>query len=336
MLKNVGLQFFAEDITDGAASEAGAAEDAVLDSSMEADFEAAFDGEGADGSENPAEDNPPEGQTGAEGGAGGDGSQEDRTEEDPSTTSGGPPPLSGEASPAGESPVMTVDVGGMMVPADAMQALSQALGQDASQLIQRGMSYEHKAAREISILEDYARSAGMELSAYLDQLEQQRDEFMISNEIEAIRSRFPEGTPDEALREIAANTVNTRKAQERAAQAMQQRAAAEQQEQARSQSMRQEIMQFRAAHPEFANAKDVPQEVWDTIQNSGGKIGLSAAYTMYERDQARAEVETLREQMQAMQKNNENRQASPGSMSGAVDDGGFMSDFINAFDKKGC
>ena len=306
MLK-INLQFFAEDT---------GAEDSVMEAfgagllSDDDDFEG-FGETGEMGAEDvpqePEEETAPEGGGDAEGGAGGE-TQETPAEE----------PAAGGAETEATGG-MTVEVGGVMVPAEAMQALSGALGQDASELIRRGMAYEQKGARELAILEDYARSRGMNMSQFLDELEQQRDEYLISEEIESIRGRFPEGTPDEALHEIASNAVQTRRAQERAAQAMQQHAAAQRQEQARVQSIRDEISRFKAAHPEFPTAADVPQPVWDAIEASGGKIGLDTAFAMYERDQAKAENESLREQLQAEKKNNQNRAQSTGSQMGAGD-----------------
>ena len=65
---------------------------------------------------------------------------------------------------------------------------------------------------------------------------------------------------------------------------------------------------------------DVPQAVWDAINASGGTLGLNAAYTAYERDQAKAEAEKLRGQLAAAQKMGANRAASTGSMEGAGED----------------
>lgn len=218
----------------------------------------------------------------------------------------------------------TVDVGGARVPADALRQVSQTLGQDAGELIRRGMEYDAKAGRELSILNDFAAMAGMELPEYLTYLEQARDEQAVSAEMEKIRGRYPEGTPDEALRDIAKNMVLLRREQaQQARQAAEQQAAAMQRQAAESErdgAMRREIESFRAAHPEIKGSADVPQEVWDAINASGGTLGLNAAFTAYERDQAKAEAEQLREQLAAAQKNQANRAQSMGSMEGAGED----------------
>ena len=237
---------------------------------------------------------------------------------------GNPPQPDEKQPPEGNNPPETVDVGGARVPADALRAVSQTLGQDAGELIRRGMEYDAKAGRELSILNDFAAMAGMDLTQYLGYLEQARDEQELSTEMEKIRGRYPEGTPDEALRDIAKNMVLSRRAQaqqarqaaERQAAAMQRQAA----ESARDGAMRREIEDFRRQHPEIKGSADVPQAVWDAINASGGTLGLNAAYTAYERDQAKAEAEKLRGQLAAAQKMGANRAASTGSMEGAGED----------------
>lgn len=252
-------------------------------------------------------ENPPEGEPGEEGGAGGG--------EPPNN----PQEPEGDKPPEGNKPpeVATVDVGGARVPADALRAVSQTLGRDAGELIRRGMAYDSKAGRELSILNDFAAMAGMDLTQYLGYLEQARDEQELSTEMEKIRGRYPEGTPDEALRDIAKNMVLSRRAQAQQARQAQERQAAESE---RDGAMRREIEDFRRQHPEIKGSADVPQAVWDAINASGGTLGLNAAYTAYERDQAKAEAEKLRGQLAAAQKMGANRAASTGSMEGAGED----------------
>ena len=290
-------------------------------------------------------ENPPEGEPGEEGGAGGgeppNNPQEPEGGQSPGGALGGrlaegTRPEKGKDT-AGENPtragtqegnkppeVANVDVGGARVPADALRAVSQTLGRDAGELIRRGMAYDSKAGRELSILNDFAAMAGMDLTQYLGYLEQARDEQELSTEMEKIRGRYPEGTPDEALRDIAKNMVLSRRAQAQQARQAQERQAAEMQRQAaeseRDGAMRREIEDFRRQHPEIKGSADVPQAVWDAINASGGTLGLNAAYTAYERDQAKAEAEKLRGQLAAAQKMGANRAASTGSMEGAGED----------------
>ncbi len=136
MLK-INLQFFAEDT---------GAEDSVMEAFGAGllDDDDGFEGFGETGEmgaedvpQEPEDETTPEGGGDAEGGAGGE-TQETPAEE---------PAAGGAGTEAAGG--MTVEVGGVMVPAEAMQALSGALGQDASELIRRGMAYEQKGAREL-------------------------------------------------------------------------------------------------------------------------------------------------------------------------------------------
>lgn len=309
--KRLGLQFFA----DGAEGEAAPAEDAALDSV----FTSTLLEEGLeDAPEEPGEEQPAP--------------EEEETPMQPAQT----PETQEEQEPEEdrEENYVAAEVGGQQVqlPLAAVQALSDALGADCMTLLQRGAAYDAKAGRELAILDDYARAAGMDREAYLGFLERTRDEQQVKAEMDALRTQYPEGTPDAALRDLAQAAVTQRQASERAQRAMQEMQArqlqAQQAQAAQAQkqaALRQEIEQFRAAHPGIQTSADVPEEVWDRIQQADGALSLTAAYAMYERDQARQEAEQAREQMKAMQKNEENRASSPGSMAGAADSA--MSDF---------
>ena len=83
----------------------------------------------------------------------------------------------------------------------------------------------------------------------------------------------------------------------------------------------QDIERFLAANPEIKSADNVPEEVWQAIAESGGSLSLTAAYANYELKQARAELDQLRMQLKAEQKNSANRQQSTGRMNGVGDSG---------------
>ena len=140
------------------------------------------------------------------------------------------------------------------------------------------------------------------------------------------------GTPDEALRDIARVSVEQRRTQERQMRRIAAEQASAREQQAGEERMRESVMQdirrFRQQHPEIESSADVPQEVWDQV-NEG--VPLTAAYAVYERDAVQAENARLREQMTAMQQNHANRAASPGAMSSAGDSDSFMNDFMEAF-----
>ena len=224
-----------------------------------------------------------------------------------------------EDSPEDNSPAFLMEVAGrrVSVPADAMQALSAALGQDARDIIQKGMTYDQKASREMQILSDYAKAAGQDLPAYLDFLEQSRNEQLILAEAESIRGQYPEGTPDEALFAIAKNTVENRLAQQR--QAEQQQAAQRQSMmlQQRQQALADEVRAFQQAHPDIKSAEDVPAEVWERV-NAGET--LTSAYSAWRLAQAEAEIETLKTQLKTEKKVKSNREQSMGSQGSGQDD----------------
>ena len=233
--------------------------------------------------------------------------------------------------PAGESPaqdlVQTVqaEIGGSMVqlPAQALQALSDALGMDAAALLQRGAAREAGATREAQILSDYATAAGMELPAYLNFLEHERDEQLIRREMENIRGRYPEGTPDAALHDIAKSSIAQQRAQQAETARQRQDEARQMMQRAtldvRMREQNRQLGAFLKDHPEIRGSKDVPQAVWELVRARG--MTVPAAYAIYERDQARSESAELREQLKIANKQNNNRATSAGSQQGGGDQG---------------
>ena len=179
----IGLQYFAEDDTG-----------ADMDGFNGDDFLAAL--EGNDDLENQ--------QTAAEGAEETvqDGAENQRAEEQQEEPEN-QPPEGGEVPPETvEQPVQTVPLvyngQQIMLPADAVQALTGALGANPVELLQKGMNYDRKAEREMRVLDQYAEAAGMNRQQYLEQLEGARNEQLLSAEIEKCRAEFPE-TPDAAL-----------------------------------------------------------------------------------------------------------------------------------------
>lgn len=298
---NIGLQYFAED---GNTSDTGA----DMDGFNGDDFLAAL--EGNDDLENQ--------QTAAEGaeetvqdGAGNQRAEEQQEEPE------NQPPEGGEVPPeAAEQPVQTVPLvyngQQIMLPADAVQALTGALGANPVELLQKGMNYDRKAEREMRVLDQYAEAAGMNRQQYLEQLEGARNEQLLSAEIEKCRAEFPD-TPDAALKAIAEG----RMASQRAAAAQ----AAEQQR-AQLTAMQQRIDQTVAQARQEANEKawdeyevlagvhkpeDIPPRVLELVQTEG--MTPTAAHWRYQ-------SELAQQQVQIEKKNNMNKQMSPGSVAG--------------------
>ena len=298
---SLGLQYFAED---GNTSDTGA----DMDGFNGDDFLAAL--EGNDDLENQ--------QTAAEGAEETvqDGAEDQRTEEQQEEPENQPPEDGEAPSETVEQPVQTVPLvyngQQIMLPADAVQALTGALGANPVELLQKGMNYDRKAEREMRVLDQYAEAAGMNRQQYLEQLEGARNEQLLSAEIEKCRAEFPE-TPDAALKAIAEG----RMASQRAAAAQ----AAEQQR-AELTAMQQRIDQTVEQAREEADARaweeyvslsgvksfeEVPKRVLELVQQEA--MTPVAAHWRYQAEQNAQAV-------QIEKKNNQNKMTSPGSVQG--------------------
>lgn len=312
---SIGLQYFAED---GNTSDSGA----DMDGFNGDDFLAAL--EGNDDLENQ--------QTAAEGAEETvqDGAENQRAEEQQEEPEN-QPPEGGEVPPETvEQPVQTVPLvfngQQILLPADAVQALTGALGANPVELLQKGMNYDRKAEREMRVLDQYAEAAGMNRQQYLEQLEGARNEQLLSAEIEKCRAEFPE-TPDAALKAIAEG----RMASQRAAAAQ----AAEQQR-AELTAMQQRIDQTVEQAREEADARaweeyvslsgvksfeEVPKRVLELVQQEA-MTPVSAHW--------RYQAELNQQAVEIEKKNNKNRQMSPGSVAGNESDSSdpFLKGFL--------
>lgn len=313
---SIGLQYFAEE---GNTSDTGA----DMDGFNGDDFLAAL--EGNDDLENQ--------QTAAEGAEETvqDGAENQRAEEQQEEPEN-QPSEDGEVPPeTAEQPVQTVPLvyngQQILLPADAVQALTGALGANPVELLQKGMNYDRKAEREMRVLDQYAEAAGMNRQQYLEQLEGARNEQLLSAEIEKCRAEFPE-TPDAALKAIAEG----RMASQRAAAAQ----AAEQQR-AELSAMQQRIDQTVEQAREEADARaweeyvslsgvksfeEVPKRVLELVQQEA--MTPVAAHWRYQ-------AELNQQAVRIAEKNQTNRQTSPGSMTGTGEESGFEADFLRAF-----
>lgn len=311
---SIGLQYFAED---GNTSDTGA----DMDGFNGDDFLAALEGNddlenqqiAAEGAEETVQD-------------GAENQRAEEQQEEPENQ----PPEGGEVPPeAVEQPVQTVPLvyngQQILLPADAVQALTGALGANPVELLQKGMNYDRKAEREMRVLDQYAEAAGMNRQQYLEQLEGARNEQLLSAEIEKCRAEFPE-TPDAALKAIAEG----RMASQRAAAAQ----AAEQQR-AELTAMQQRIDQTVAQARQEANEKawdeyevlagvhkpeDIPPRVMELVQTEG--MTPTAAHWRYQ-------SELAQQQVQIEKKNNMNKQMSPGSVAG--NEGDTSDPFLKGF-----
>lgn len=302
---SIGLQYFAED---GNTSDTGA----DMDGFNGDDFLAAL--EGNDDLENQ--------QTAAEGEEETvqDGAENQRAEEQQEEPEN-QPPEGGEVPPETvEQPVQTVPLvyngQQILLPADAVQALTGALGANPVELLQKGMNYDRKAEREMRVLDQYAEAAGMNRQQYLEQLEGARNEQLLSAEMEQCRTEFPD-TPDAALKAIAEGRMASRRAAE---------AQAAEQQQAELTAMQQRIDQTVEQARQAANEKawdeyetlagvhkpeDIPPRVMELV-NSEGMTPVAAHW--------RYQAEQNQQAVRIAEKNQTNRQTSPGSVAGNESD----------------
>lgn len=249
-----------------------------------------------------------------------DGAEDQRTEEQQEEPEN-QPPEGGEVPPeAVEQPVQTVPLvfngQQILLPADAVQALTGALGANPVELLQKGMNYDRKAEREMRVLDQYAEAAGMNRQQFLEQLEGARNEQLLSAEMEQCRTEFPD-TPDAALKAIAEGRMASRRAAE--AQAAEQRRA-------ELTAMQQRIDQTVEQAREEADARaweeyvslsgvksfeEVPKRVLELVQQEA--MTPVAAHWRYQAEQNQQAVRIA-------EKNQTNRQTSPGSVAGNESD----------------
>ena len=307
----IGLQFFAED-GDGA----------DMDGFDESEFLAALEGSDAEDQRGTNEGNEENVQDDAE---------DQRAEEQPEEPEN-QPSEDGENSDAAQTaapqtvPFKWKDTE-ILLPAEAVNALQSALGTNPVELLQKGMNYDAKGEREFRLLDQYAEASGMSRQQYLEQLESARNEQLLSAEIEKCRAEFPE-TPDVALKAIAEG----RMASQRAAAAQ----AAEQQR-AQLTAMQQRIDQTVEQAREEADARaweeyvslsgvksfeEVPKRVLELVQQEA--MTPVAAHWRYQ-------AELNQQAVKIAEKNQTNRQTSPGSMTGTGEENGFEADFLRAF-----
>ena len=286
----IGLQYFAEDDTG-----------ADMDGFDESEFLAALEGSDAEDQRGTNEGNEEIVQDGAE----------DQRAEEHSEEPEEQPPEGGEEPPeTAEQPVQTVPLvfngQQIMLPADAVQALTGALGANPVELLQKGMNYDHKAEREMRVLDQYAEASGMSRQQYLEQLE----------------------TPDVALKAIAEGRMASRRAAE---------AQAAEQQRAELTAMQQRIDQTVEQAREEADARaweeyvslsgvksfeEVPKRVLELVQQEA--MTPVAAHWRYQ-------AELNQQAVRIAEKNQTNRQTSPGSMTGSGEESGFEADFLRAF-----
>lgn len=283
----------------------------ITDGDFSTDFEAGLLGDGLEDQQT-AEQDP------GEGGADGlENQQPEGQQEQPEDKQQGgqePPAEARQKQPPQLVP-MTFNGQQIMLPQEAVQQLRGALGTDPVALLQKGMNYDHKAERELRVLDQYAAASGMTRAQYLAQIEQAQQQAELNAELEKARSEFPEA-PDAALQEIARNRVAAKRAAEQQQRAQQQ--AAVQQVQQRAQQAVQEARRKAEIkgwddYEKLAGVhkpEDIPPRVVELVQKEG--MTPVAAHWRYQAEQAQ-------QQNEINKKDQQNRQQSAGSLTGAGD-----------------
>lgn len=301
----IGIQFFAK------GGDSGADTGADMDGDFGTDFEAGLLGDGLEDQQTAGQD-PGEGEADGLENQQPEGQQEQPEDNQPG---GQEPPAEAQQEQPPQLVPMTFNGQQIMLPQEAVQQLRGALGTDPVALLQKGMNYDHKAERELRVLDQYAAASGMTRAQYLAQLEQAQQQAELNAEIEKARSEFPEA-PDAALQEIAKSRVASKRAAEQQQRAQQQ--AAMQQVQQRAQTAVQEARrkaeiaewdryeQMAGVH----KPEDIPPRVMELVQKEG--MTPVAAHWRYQAEQAQ-------QQNEINKKDQQNRQQSAGSLTGAGD-----------------
>lgn len=311
----IGLQFFAE------GGDGGADTGADMDGDFGTDFEAGLLGDGLENQQTA-------GQDPGEGGADGlENQQPEGQQEQPEDKQQGgqEPPAEAQQEQPPQLVPMTFNGQQIMLPQEAVQQLRGALGTDPVALLQKGMNYDHKAERELRVLDQYAEASGMTRAQYLAQLEQAQQQAELNAEIEKARGEFPEGTPDAALQEIAKSRVASKRAAEQQQRAQQQ-AAVQQVQQRANQAVQEARRKAEIAewdrYEQMAKVhkpEDIPPRVMELVQQQGLKP--TEAHLQYQLEQAQ-------QQNAINKKDQQNRKQSAGSLTGAGD---TADDFLRGF-----
>lgn len=304
-MKKIGLQFFAEAAAeaDGAGDD-GMAVDGFLEGFLEDEdsFEEGMDSDTPITAEPEAGTDSPTAQ------------QEDETTPQESQSE----PQQVQQPPQAAQELVSVAVGNTSIglPKSAVDALSNALGGNAAEVIRRGLEYDNKNTREMALLTRLAEVSGKDLSTFMQEAEQQMIQMQVEREMQNVRAQLPEGTPDEAIRMIAQKNVEDANNRRAFQQFQQRQAQAQQAARARQQAVNDKVQPWRDYIQQFGitRMEDIPKEVLAFADQGMNPI---AAHYRYEAEQAQAQ---MRQMQAATKKNEQNRQSAVGSMGSSGDD----------------
>ena len=304
-MKKIGLQFFAEAAAeaDGAGDD-GMAVDGFLEGFLEDDdsFEEGMDSDTPITAEPEAGTDSPTAQ------------QEDETT--PQESQNEPPQV--QQPPQAAPELVSVAVGNMSIglPKSAVDALSNALGGNAAEVIRRGLEYDNKNTREMALLTRLAEVSGKDLPTFMQEAEQQMIQMQVEREMQNVRAELQEGTPDEAIRIIAQKRVEDANNRRAFQQFQQRQAQAQQAARARQQAVNDKVQPWRDYIQQFGitRMEDIPKEVLAFADQGMNPI---AAHYRFQAEQAQAQ---MRQMQAATKKNEQNRQTAVGSMGSSEGD----------------
>lgn len=315
-MKKIGLQFFAEAAAeaDGAGDD-GMAVDGFLEGFLEDEdsFEEGMDSDTPITAEPEAGTDSPTAQ------------QEDETPPQESQTE----PHEVQPPPQAAQELVSVAVGNMSIglPKSAVDALSNALGGNAAEVIRRGLEYDNKNTREMALLTRLAEVSGKDLSTFMQEAEQQMIQMQVEREMQNVRAELQEGTPDEAIRIIAQKRVEDANNRRAFQQFQQRQAQAQQAARARQQAVNDKVQPWRDYIQQFGitRMEDIPKEVLAFADQGMNPI---AAHYRFQAEQAQAQ---MRQMQAATKKNEQNRQSAVGSMgsSGGDEADAFLSGLLS-------
>lgn len=315
-MKKIGLQFFAEAAAeaDGAGDD-GMAVDSFLEGFLEDEdsFEEGMDSDTPITAEPEAGTDSPTAQ------------QEDETTPQESQSE----PQQVQQPPQAAQELVSVAVGNMSIglPKSAVDALSNALGGNAAEVIRRGLEYDNKNTREMALLTRLAEVSGKDLSTFMQEAEQQMIQMQVEREMQNVRAELQEGTPDEAIRIIAQKRVEDANNRRAFQQFQQRQAQAQQAARARQQAVNDKVQPWRDYIQQFGitRMEDIPKEVLAFADQGMNPI---AAHYRFQAEQAQAQ---MRQMQAATKKNEQNRQSAVGSMgsSGGDEADAFLSGLLS-------
>lgn len=304
-MKKIGLQFFAEAAAeaDGAGDD-GMAVDGFLEGFLEDEdsFEEGMDSDTPITAEPEAGTDSPTAQ------------QEDEITPQESQSE----PQQVQQPPQAAQELVSVAVGNTSIglPKSAVDALSNALGGNAAEVIRRGLEYDNKNTREMALLTRLAEVSGKDLSTFMQEAEQQMIQMQVEREMQNVRAELQEGTPDEAIRIIAQKNVEDANNHRAFQQFQQRQAQAQQAARARQQAVNDKVQPWRDYIQQFGitRMEDIPKEVLAFADQGMNPI---AAHYRFQAEQAQAQ---MRQMQAATKKNEQNRQSAVGSMGSSGDD----------------